>query len=46
MHLGTLGARGQHRGEQPVGVAAEDQPLLLAVLGEAVIEELRALLPQ
>src|SRR5207244_7018474 len=44
MHLGLLGAQGQHPRERPVRVGPEDHPLLFAVQGEAVVEELRALL--
>src|ERR671910_960386 len=43
-HLGLLGARGQHPRERPIRVGPEDHPLLLAVQGEAVVEQLRALL--
>src|SRR3954469_8630437 len=39
-----LGARGQHARERPIGLGPEDHPLLLAVRGEAVLEELGALL--
>src|ERR1039457_4229973 len=42
-HLGLLGARGQHPRERPVRVGPEDHPLLLAIEGEAVLEELGAL---
>ena len=45
-HLGLIGARGQHLCEQPVGLGAEDHPLRLAVQGEAVVEQLGALLPR
>src|SRR5215218_7719288 len=43
-HLGLLGARGQHPRERPIRVGPEDHPLLLAVQGEAVVEQLGALL--
>src|SRR5450755_1306506 len=43
-HLGLLGARGQHPRKRPVRVGPEDHPLLLAIEGEAVLEELGALL--
>ena len=43
-HLGLLGARGQHPCERPIRVGPEDHPLLLAVHGEAVVEQLGALL--
>ena len=43
-HLGLLGARGQHLRERPICVGPEDHPLLLAVQGEAVVEQLGALL--
>src|SRR6202035_4670808 len=43
-HLGLLGARGQHPRERPVRVGPEDHPLLLVVQGEAVVEQLGALL--
>src|SRR5919108_694001 len=43
-HLGLLGARGQHPREHPIRVGPEDHPLLLAEQGEAVVEQLRALL--
>src|SRR5919201_1589732 len=36
--------RGQHPRECPIGVGPEDHPLLLAVQGEAVVEQLGALL--
>src|SRR6266511_4595188 len=43
-HLGLFGARGQHPRERPIRVGPEDHPLLLAVQGKAVVEQLRALL--
>ncbi len=43
-HLGLLGARGQHLRKRPIRVGPEDHPLLLAVQGEAVLEQLGALL--
>src|SRR5207247_1931848 len=43
-HAGLLGARGQHPRERPIRVGPEDHPLLLVVQGEAVVEELGALL--
>src|SRR5579864_4023782 len=42
--LGLLGAGGQQLHELPVRVGAEDHPLLLAVQGEAALEQLGALL--
>jgi hypothetical protein len=42
--LGLLGARGQHLRVRPIGVGPKDHPLLLAVQGEAVVEQLGALL--
>ena len=43
-HVGLLGARGQHLRELPVGGGPEDHPLLGVVRGEAVVEQLGALL--
>src|SRR2546421_12710057 len=43
-HFGLLGARCQHPRECPIGVGPEDHPLLRAVQGEAVVEQLGALL--
>src|SRR3954465_1692316 len=43
-HFGVLGARGQHPHEGSECVGAEDHPLLLAVEGKAVLEQLGALL--
>ena len=43
-HLGLLGARGQHLHERPERVRPEDHPLLRVVQGEAVVEQLGALL--
>jgi hypothetical protein len=45
-HLGLFGARGQHPRERPIRIGPEDHPLLLAIQGEAVAEELGALLAQ
>src|SRR5215204_2509303 len=42
-HLGLLGARGQHPCECPIRVGTKDHPLLLAIQGDAVVEELGAL---
>ena len=42
----SAGARAQQLHELPIGVGPEDQPLLLAVRGQAVVEQLGALLPQ
>src|SRR5687767_1710325 len=42
--LGLLGARGQHPRERLIRVGPEDHPLLLAVQGEAVLEQFGALL--
>lgn len=44
MHLGLLGARGQHRSECPIRLGPEDHPLLRAVQGKAVVQQLGALL--
>jgi hypothetical protein len=43
-YFGLLGARGQHPRECPIRVRPEDHPLLLAVQGEATVEQLGALL--
>src|SRR5688572_31630201 len=43
-YLGLLGARGQHPRERPIRVGPEDHPLLLAIQGEAVVEQLGPLL--
>ena len=43
-HFGLLGARGQHPRECPIRVGPEDHPLLRAVQGKAVVEQLGALL--
>jgi hypothetical protein len=42
--LGLLGARGQHLRVRTIRVGPEDHPLLLVVQGEAVVEQLGALL--
>src|SRR5215203_6802791 len=42
--FGLLGARSQHPREQPIRVGPEDHALLRAVRGEAVVEQLGALL--
>jgi hypothetical protein len=43
-HVGLLGARGQHPGECPIRVRPEDHPLLRAVQGKAVVEQLGSFL--
>jgi hypothetical protein len=43
-HVGSFSAVGQHRREGPIQFGAEDHPLVLALEGEAPVEQFGAML--